>query len=191
MLLARLTSFVVACAAVAALSGCGDATGIRASFTNLDEFPTVYALNGTPQNAPSALNIRLAQAVPINPGFTFDLAFEFEPAGGVRIYTVRKIASQLIPVQRVGLQISDKTFDEIPRAPTSGYTYDSLVTVGVNKTVVVNVLSSDCAGALLGQNIYGMVRIDSLDLVKRAVYLHVRSNPNCGFRSLLTGIPKD
>jgi hypothetical protein len=33
--------------------------------------------------------------------------------------------------------------------------------------------------------------VDSLDFANRTIYLHVLSNPNCGFKSLVVGTPKD
>lgn len=188
----RFSALLITAGAVVALNGCGDPTAIEAAFNNVESNPTVYALSGTTQSAPSAIAIRSASAVAVSPSFGFDLAFDLKQAGEVLIYTVRAIASPLVPVRRVGLQTSADPFDQVLTAPTINYVYDSLLTVPVGRTVLVELFNDPaCFGALKGANLRAKLVVDSLDFTKRAIFLHVLSNPNCGFNSLGQGLPKD
>ena len=184
-------ALLVAVVAVAAVSACGESTGIRPSSSNTESFLQVYAMNGTPITLPAAVSVRSAQAVRIDAAFIFDLAFDINATGVVQIFTQRMVASELAATHRVGLQTRVATFDEVIRAPTSGYAYDSLLTLGQGQVVLVDVLDGSCSGSFLGSNVRAKLRVDSVQLSTRSVFLHVLVNPNCGFRSLVQGTPKD
>ena len=60
------------------------------------------------------------------------------------------------------------------------------------KTLLVDVLEQSCGfGSFLGPNIFAKVAIDSIVPASRAIFIHVMSNPNCGFRSLAPGKPTE
>jgi hypothetical protein len=191
----RLLALLIAVGAVAALNGCGDSTGIRAQFPNTDRpNVTVYALNGTPPALPSAVQMRSTLARVIDGSFAFDIAFDLNAAGDVIAYPVRRVASQFVQAHPVGFQLSNETFAAATRAPISGYVYDSTLVLPVGKTLYVDVIDASCSNfSLLGQNIRGKIVVDSVIKSSRIIYLHLFSNPNCGFRSLLPGddLPKD
>jgi len=189
----RILALLVAVGAVVALDGCGDPTAIQAQTDNIDTVRTVYAINGTSSSLPSGLIVRLALPVRMDPGFSFDLAFDLNTAGDVVVYTQRAIASQLVGGRRVGLQPTTQSFAEATVAPTSGYVYDSLLTVPVGQTVFVDAIDgTNCSSfSLLGQNIRAKMVIDSVHAVSRAIFLHILSNTNCGFKSLVPGLPKE
>lgn len=182
---------LVAVVAIAAVSACDDSTGIRASSNNLEHSLQVYAMNGTPITLPAAISVRSGSAVRIDASFIFDLAFDINAAGLVQIFTQRMVASELALTHRVGLQTRVATFDEIIRAPTSGYVYDSLLTLSPGEVVLVDVLEGSCQGSFLGANVRAKLRVDSANTSTRSIFLHVLVNPNCGFRSLVQGTPKD
>lgn len=188
---AKLRALLLFAGAVAAFTSCGGPTDIGASASNIDNRDTVYAMNGTPQNAPAGLAIRSATPATLGPNFAFDLAFDLNAANEVVIYTVRAVANQLLPVHRVGLQTTTQTFDQVLRAPTTGYVYDSLLAVPIGRTVLVDLLDGSCAQSLTGANIRAKLVVDSLNTATRAVYVHILANPNCGFKSLTQGLPKD
>ena len=188
----RILALLVAVGAVVAIDGCGDPTAVTAQFPNTDTTVVVYALNGTPTTAASALTVRTTSVVRLEAGFTFDLAFDLNSAGEVVVYTVRAVASQLAAVRRVGLQATTKTFAEAEAAPTSGYVYDSSMVVPIGKTVFVDVVDANCPQfSILGQNIRAKFAIDSARASDRTVYVHILADPNCGFKSLVQGVPKD
>lgn len=190
-MLERHRALLIAVVAAAAQSGCSDPAGIQQSFPNLEARRIVYAINGTAITLPSALAVRSTQAVGINASFLFDVAFDLDSNGVVRVYTQARIASQLVVTHRVGMLVSNSTFAEITRAPTSGFVYDSVAALPIGKTLLVDVSESSCASSFLGVNIRAKIAVDSIVPATRSIYLHVLSNPNCGFRSLVSGTPKD
>ncbi len=187
----RLRALLAVVVAIWAGYGCDDSTAIRAQFSNSELKPVVYAMNGTPSTLPAALALRYGTAQRIDANFFFDLAFDIKAAGMVEVYTQSLVASELAPRHRVGLQLSAQPFDAVTRAPTSGYAYDSLTTLPLGQTLLVDVLEQNCANSFLGANIRGKITVDSVQFVPRRIFLHVLVNPNCGFRSLVPGEPKD
>jgi len=190
-MLVRYRALLVAVVAAVAQGGCSDPTRLQSAFPNLEQRRLVYAINGTAITLPSALSVRSTGVAKVDASFAFDVAFDLDASGAVIAYTQARVATQLVASHRVGLQVSDSPFTTITRAPTSGFVYDSLVTLPIGKTLLVDVLESDCAGSFNGPNIRAKVAIDSVLTATRSIYLHVLSNPNCGFRSLVQGTPKD
>jgi hypothetical protein len=171
--------------------GCEDPTAKASLDTVQDSAFTVYAVNGTPQNAPNAMEVRFARVTSVTPAFGFDLAFDITSTGDVKIYTVRALASQLVSVHRVGLQATTTPFDQITEAPTKNFAYDSIMVVPLGRTVLVEVAERNCLGALRGSLIHSKFRVDSINVVKRALFLRILSNPNCGFVQLTPGTPSE
>lgn len=186
----RLSALLAVVGAVVALAGCDKPLTITPR-DNIDRQFVVYSLNGTPTTLPSGILVQEAFPVRIDASLNFDLAFDLKSADSIAVYTVAFVANQLTQPRRVGLQLGAAPFDQATTAPTSGYVYDSTLTVGIGQTVFVDVFDTSCAGSILGTNIRGKVRVDSLDFTNRLLYLHVLSNPNCGYKSLVTGTPKD
>lgn len=182
---------LLALGAAAALGACKDATAIKASFSNLEAKPVVYAMNSAPVTKPAALSVRSVAAVRIDATFLFDMAFDLDASGVVQVYTLGRVASELAATHRVGLQKGGQSFVETVRAPTSGYAYDSSMALPVGATMLVDVLEQSCSTSFLGPNIRAKISVDSVNTTTRAIYLHVLSNPNCGFRGLAPGEPKE
>lgn len=188
----RLSAFVVAVVGVTAVTGCDDPTALKAEFNTLTDTLQVFALNGTSSSLPAAIRTRLPQTVRIGAGFQFDLAFDINEAGEVVAHTVKAVANELVPTHNVGLQLVPGPFDAVTRAPTSGFTYDSSKVVPLGEILLVDVFDMSCSAfSLRGQNIRSKIQIDSVNMTTRAIYLRILSNPNCGFRDLVPGLPKD
>jgi len=189
----RRSALLVAVGAVVALDGCGDSTAFRAQFANEERKLTAYAMNGTPPSLPSAVHVRAGSVVRIDPTLAFDVAFDMYDFGAVRVYSVRRVAGELSSVSRVGFRIdSVSPFELITKAPTSGFAYDTALALVVGQTLLIDVIDGSCAGqSFLGFNIRGKLMMDSIDATRKAMYLRILSNPNCGFRSLVVGIPKE
>jgi hypothetical protein len=187
----KLPALLVAVGVVAALNGCGDGTGIKAQFDNLDVQDTVYAMTGVSPLLPSALVLRNAAAKRVDGNLNFDVAFDLDSNNNVVLYTQRRIASQLVLGHRVGLQLTTQAFDAVSRGPSGGYTYDSLLTVPLHQTVLIDVADPTCSVlSILGPNIKGKIVLDSIG-AGRQIYFRVVVDPNCGFTSLVQGTPKD
>ena len=188
----RLPALLVAVTAIAAASGCGDATGIKAQFPNREDTVLVYALNGTPVTVPTAIQIRTLTAVRIDASYSFDVAFDLDASGQVIAYTPRAVGGELVGVRRVGLKFPEQEYAAVTMAPTGGYRYDSLVVLPVGKVLLVDSFDPGCSPySLLGPNIRAKLVLDSVNLTARSIYLHALSNPNCGFRQLTPGTPKE
>lgn len=193
---ARWSALFVAAGAVAALASCGDPTAIKARLTNFEAKHVVYAVNGTSPILPTGLRIRTAVPVYVGPEFAFDLAVDITDTGTVKLMTARSLATELQgSLNRVGLRDSPGlTFESIIDPPRDLFVYDSSLVVPVGRVVLVDVFDLSCqTEALLGFNIRSKLRIDSIDVGSRAVYIHMVTNPNCGFRQLVPGgqLPKE
>lgn len=190
----RIARLCVAAGMVAAVSGCGDDLGLAAFAVRDPVNLTVYALNGTAQTLPAGIEIRGLNVTRVDPAWSFDLAFDLDASNNVVVHTVRSVSSELVSLPRVGLQTSTLTFDQLIDAPTSGFVYDSLLTLPVGRTLVIDKIDPTCnrfGGAFLGFNIRAKLVVDSLSTSRRAIYVKLLTNPNCGFRSLEPGEPKD
>lgn len=197
-MLVRIRKVCVAAGLVAGVittaAGCDDDLGLAAFAVRDPVTLTVYALNGTAQTLPAGVEIRGLTVVRVDPSWAFDLAFDLNASNEVVVHTVRSVSTELVNLPRIGLQTSTLTFDQLIDAPSSGFVYDSLLTVPVGKTIVVDKIDPSCnrfGGAFLGYNIRAKFVIDSISTSRRAIYVKLLSNPNCGFKSLEPGEPKD
>jgi len=187
----RLPALLVAVGVVAALNGCGDGTGIKAQFDNFDVQDTIFAMTGSSPLLPSGLLVRDAGPHRVDGNLNFDVAFDLDSNDNVVLYTQRWVASQLVQGHRVGLQTTTQPFDAISHGPSSGYKYDSLLTVQLHQTVLIDVVDPTCSVlSFLGPNIKAKMVVDSIG-ANRQIFIHVLVDPNCGFTSLTTGTPKD
>jgi hypothetical protein len=179
---------------VGALAACDDDLGLAAFAVRDPVEMTVYAMNGTAQRLPAGIEIRSLAVKSIDPSWAFDLAFDLDASNAIVVHTVRDVSTELVNLPRIGLQKSTLSFNELIDAPTSGFVYDSLLTIPIGQLVVVDKVDPTCnrlGGAFLGFNIRAKFVVDSINASRRAIYLKVLSNPNCGFKSLEPGEPKD
>jgi hypothetical protein len=191
----RSTSRIVALAA-AGLSiigvACGELTGVPASLPTLTDSGTVYALNGAPPGAPTALHVFSGTLLPATAAFVFDVAFDIDASGHVLIIPQSVVATGLSSNHTVGLQSVSGDFDALTLAPKSGYRADT--TLITNPGQVVAIQSSDpnaCGISLTGSTLYGKVVVTSIDAVARTLSVRFAVDPNCGFYSFAPGVPKD
>lgn len=188
----RLPAFVAAVVAIAAATSCGDPTAIKAQFETVSDTLELFALNGTPGSLPSAIRTRSILVVRVGSDFNFDVAWDINAAGEAVAYTPSMVASQLVGARRVGFRLADGALEGLLKAPTSGYLYDSLMVVPVGKILLVDAIDPTCSAfSILGQNIRSKIQIDSVVPVRKALYMRIVANPNCGFRDLGPGLPKE
>lgn len=191
----RISTLFVAVAAVtlaAVASSCGDPTALEAQFETDSAHVTVFALNNTSPTLPSAIRTRSIVAVRVDNEFNFDVAFDMGPQGEVIAYTPKMVANELAAPRRVGLLLAEGPFEAFTRAPASGYKYDSLLTIPAGKLLLVDVIEPACINlSILGPNVKSKLQVDSIDFDRRAIFLRVLSNPNCGFRDLTPGLPRE
>jgi len=189
----RFVALLVALAAAAGLDACGDVTAVKAQLENFGvDSIVVHAMNGSPPALPAAMLVRAAAVVPITSEFNFDVAFDINDTGAVVVHTVKAVASEFIPAHRVGLATTTTPFDDVTKAPSSGFAYDSSMTVPLGRTILIDVIEPSCSVySFLGQNIRAKMVVDSVHHAERLIFLHAFVDPNCGFRSLSSGTPKE
>ena len=189
--ISAMCAAVTAAALLSAASSCGDPTAIKAQFDTDSAHVEVFAVNGTSPTLPSAIRTRSILPVRVGNDFNFDVAWDIGPGGEVIAYTPRMLANELVGTRTVGLLLAEGPFEALTKAPVNGYKYDSLLTVPGDKLLLVDVIDPTCNISILGPNIRSKIQIDSVNLERRAIYLRVLSNPNCGFRDLTPGLPKE
>jgi hypothetical protein len=177
--------------AVAAVA-CGNFTGVPASLPTVSDSGSVYALNGAPVGAPTALHVFSGTLLPANASFVFDIAFDIDATGNAVLLPQRVVATGLSSTHSVGLQKVLGAFDSITAAPKSGYRADTALVASVNQTVLIQ--SSDpnaCGVSLTGSTLYGKVVVLAIDRVAKQLTVRYTVDPNCGFFSFAAGLPKD
>lgn len=183
---------LVASVAVAGLSACKSLTSVEASFDNVSAALSVYAINGSPPGAPTAISLFSGFPAHADQAFAYDFAFDIDTTGKVVLIPARQLATQLSTPYSVGLQVVPGLFAAVDRAPKSGYTLDSLLVVGVHTVVVIESHDfSRCQFAIKGQSYFSKLVVDSINLAKRQISATVTVNRNCGFTSFADGRPKD
>jgi hypothetical protein len=197
--LKRYSRLGVAAAAFLALAGtsaCDDPFGLNATIETRRDTLVAYAMTGTPPSFASAFNAATGVVVRIGPDIGFDVAFDLESSGKVRLVPARLISqvkeSFGVPglTQQVGLLVSTGTFESVTRAPESGFKRDSAVVVSPGQPVIVEVASDVCQFTL-ASILYAKLVVDSVNTTSRQIYFRTVRNPNCGFRSFLPGVPKN
>lgn len=185
---------VAAIAGLALASGCKDTNLLTASLPVATDTLVAYALTGTASSLPSALAVTLRSTVRVDGTGNFDVGFDFDNSGRLVVSPVRVLVNQLSGAPQVGIQTMFTTpFDSIKSAPGGYYRPDTAIVVTpghpfvllVNRTTPSSVCIYDPT-----PRIYSKVVIDSTTPnTTRAIYMRVTTNPNCGFRSLVPGLP--
>jgi hypothetical protein len=179
----------------AALSACEDPYSVDPQFEVASDTFFVYGINQAPIGAPTAVSLfgaaSSAPAVTATAAFSFD--FAVDAAGGtVTLIPNSQVANGMVRTHRVGFQVVEESFANLTHAPSGGYTYDSLLVVTPGQTVAVQTFDPvACPVSYLGTSIYGKLVVDSIVASPVRVYFRSTVDPNCDFRSLLPGIPKD
>lgn len=177
---------------VAFAAACSDFTGVPASLPTLTDSGTVFALNGAPSDAPTALHLYTGQRTPADASFSFDIAFDIDVDGNPVILPLRTVASGLTGAHSVGMQHIDQEFSTLETAPKSGYRADTALVTRVGQTIAIQSVDGGiCGFSVTGTSIYAKLVVVSLNPNTRTMSIQYTVDPNCGFVSFLPGIPKD
>jgi hypothetical protein len=182
--------------AAAVMLACGDPIAPQANFPNYADTLTLYALNGAPRGAPTAIRIIAgalgSAAVATSGGFDIDIAVDIDDQGRPWLYPVRTVASPVLNKHPVGIRRTQEAFDDILRAPTDDYVRDTAATVAIGERVLIESADPGACNTLFGGVVYAKLVIDSVRTATRQVFLRLTADPNCGFRSLVVpGVPED
>ncbi|MDF1502523.1 hypothetical protein [Roseisolibacter sp. H3M3-2] len=188
---------VAGAALLAAACGGEDPFAIRATLETSLDTVVVYPLRGGQSLFPTALDLfgRSAVRPALRGGVApnFDIAFDTDAQGRVLLYPARLVASPPGGSPRTGFQVTGTAFDALDIAPNSGYRFDSLQVVTAGQTVIVEAQGVSTSGLYCAgtSSMHAKLVVDSVARGTGAVHLRVRNNPNCGFRGLTAGVPKD
>ena len=176
-------------AVLAGTLACGSATDPIANLDTVAYASAVFALNGTPAGAATAINTPTAATVRTDIGYAFDVAFDLDATGRPVILTQRMVGN---PVGSTGHQVSlqavSGAFGTLAEAPRDGWSVDSILTVNVGQVVAVRAGASACA-FFISPYMYSKMVVDSVNVSQRRLWLSLVTDPNCGFRSFATGRP--
>ncbi len=181
---ASLASLVVGFLTVAACGNTGLQPGI---VVNAVDTLSLYALDGTALDLPSAFRIVSPHVLRTDQSSDFDFVFNLT-AGD---------SAELLPTGAVGLGIgsgiqiqkASTSFDAITVVPGGVYADSLPVHVDSGSVAVVHSRPTSCAITASFSFLYAKVQVAKIDTVARRIDLIVLTNQNCGYRSLEPGNP--
>lgn len=174
--------------ALVGTAACDDPFQITASTPNIDQSFEIWAMTGSPAAYPAGILVPQAAAVRLDAAGSFDLAFDIDADGRLLVYPVGTVVSPIEGTRDVEFQRGVGTYNAIVEAPRTGWTKDSVLTVNEGQAFLVKVTTLFCRNSFQ-QQVYAKFIVDSVVTADRRIKLSGRVNPNCGFRSLLSGIP--
>jgi hypothetical protein len=170
----------------AAAAGCGDPFGQKATVDNVVDTLTLYALRDTPIRLPSAYDMIQKATVRTDNTPEFDFAFDVAADGTPLVYPRGALGLSAEPGL---LLMAGKTFEEVRRAPDSGYRADSALAVKAGDVFVARSRISPLLCLYVSVPRYGKFHVLSVDVAARRIVLESLVDLNCGFRGLEPGLP--
>ena len=125
----RILALAAAFAGAAALAACGDVNTIRADQDNTNQTFTVFALTGTPTNAPAAISFSNKSTTRIDGSLDFDVAFDLSKTGAPMLLPLGQVGTPVSGARSVGMLRVSGTFESVTEAPRTGYVFDSTMVV--------------------------------------------------------------
>jgi len=183
--LPRLATF--ACV-VGIAAACSDPYKVKAQYENADQAFFVHALTGTPLTFATALLLPAKSVTRVDGTFQFDIAFDINAQGDIVLLPVGVVGQSATGNRRVGIMKPGGSYDGINLAPTSGYVYDSVTVIRRGEPAIIQAQESSC-GLAISPYLYAKIVIDSINVVSRSMYGRTTIDLNCGFRSLMAGLP--
>ena len=197
MIRRRIVVFLAALATP--LAACQDLASPKAYTDTIADTLHATAFTGTPTGARSALGLYSGRTFPAAPfvfapdgSLDFDLVFDIDASGKPVLIPVSKIAICTRTCQ-VGLQVvTDSSYDQLTKARSKGYTYDTQITLDIGRPVYIVAKATGCASDLYSNDMYAKLVVDSVHAGDRSIFFRIVTDPNCGFRSLVPGVtPKN
>lgn len=183
----RLRSLALA-ASFALATGCDDPFDVGAQRQTIDVSIETWALSGAPPEYPSGFLVPQMLVVPVGDQGDFDIAFDIDETGRLVVLPVSKVVHPLAGQRRIGLIRIDEPYNTVIEAPLTGWAYDTSIVVNEGGAFMARVQTRFCQFDIR-QDIYAKFFVDSVIPAERRVKLVARIDPNCGYRSLLLGVP--
>lgn len=186
----RRALVIAAVGLLAGVSACDDPFAVTASQSNADVTFEVWAMSGSPAAFPAGLLlVPSPTAVRLDAAGSFDLALDIDENGRVVVYPMGKVVAPVLGSRAVDLQRGVGPYNTIIEAPRDGWLSDTVLVVNEGQSFLAKVSTQYCQGYAL-QYIMAKFVIDSVIPAERRIKVSSRINPNCGFRSLLSGVPE-
>ena len=180
---------------VCALAACSDSTGLLtpASFENVDRQYGVYAITGSSSGLPAGYQFvsesLVRPQVLATGALNFDVAFDITADGKASVISAKRVVpTPPSAVAPVGFLQLTAIYEQLQQAPVKGYVDDTTAILSVGQSVVVRLTGSGC---VYGEPFYAKLTIDSINVAQRRLLVRSLVNRNCGYRSLVAGVPKD
>lgn len=173
-------------AGLIALAACGDNTlGLpTARFNNVVDTVSLWALDGTALNTPSAYSISSREVVRTDQTTGFDFAFNIRAGQAVLLPT-----GALGLGKASGILLQPTPFDSIIEAPSTGYQDSTAVAVDSGTVAVLR--SRPTSTCVIGTvYYYAKLQVVRIDTIARRIDYKILVDLNCGYRGLEPGIPK-
>ena len=171
-----------------------DSTLPPASIPVAQQQITLYALTGTPVSTPSGYNMVQLGEVRTNVSNNFDFVMDIGIDSTFGVGNNGDTVIVLLPrgavgfVEDGGLQWTAMAFDSVYVAPVTGYEQLKPTRIRQGDVVLAASRRQTCDNASSHPR-YAKLNIQTVDLVARSVVILVVIDPNCGYRSLISGIP--
>ncbi|MFN8572747.1 MAG: hypothetical protein U0132_11925 [Gemmatimonadaceae bacterium] len=189
--LVRFLAPILSASILGSVLACSDPFAAKATVAVQTDTLIAYSLTGTPPEFPSGLNTAFRSVVRVDATHNYDVAFDLDTQGQVRLIPVKLMGGLVTTARRVGVQKATATYDALTKAPNTGYTYDSVTVIKPGDTAVLEVTSADQCSFSLSAVIYSKIVVDSVKSSTREIFFRTTHDPNCGFRSFLPGVPKN
>lgn len=183
----RLHSIALA-ATFALAAGCDDPFDVGAQRQTVDVSFEVWALTGAPPSFPAAFEVPQMQALPLSVAGSFDIAFDIDEDGRLLVLPVSKVVHPVTGDRRIGFIKVSEPYNTVIEAPLTGWAYDTTIVVNPGGTFLARVQTQFCQFDIR-QDVYAKFFVDSIIPAERRAKLIARVDPNCGYRSLLPGVP--
>ena len=181
----RFAACLTAIAGLALLVACNSSLGLpNAQVPNSVDTVTLYALRGTPVGTPSAYALIGPAIVHTDQSPVFDFAFDIDSEPVL-------LPSGVFPglQKNSGFQKANAaSFAAVTAAPTVGYVGDRRLAISVGTLALVRSRNQICADGS-SRALFAKLHVLALDLSARTVRFEVVVDQNCGYLSLLPGLP--
>ena len=172
-----------------ALGGCGNPLSLAAPhYENRVDTVRVWAATQTPIYQPSGYAITFRQVVRLDQVSAFDFIYDVDPAGRRIFLPFEAVAHTGRLAGSSGLQATSTPFENITEAQQVGYLTTDTIPLAVGQVFYArSVVDPNCG---LGIPYYAKLKVLAFDDSDRSVQFEILNNINCGYRSLVIGLPE-